>query len=154
MLRKLVVGLAAVVGIVATVIARQPSSFVMERSAAIEAPADLIYGHIENLRAWEAWSPFAKMDPEMKTAYEGPVAGVGAAMSWEGPEIGKDRMIISAVRPDQEVDIRLEFLAPMEATNRALFTLAPKGEATQVTWRMEGTNRFVGKAISLVVDMD
>jgi hypothetical protein len=140
--------------VLVAVIAMQPSSFSIERSAAIEAPPDIVYGHIENLRAMNAWSPWAKMDPQMKITYQGPEVGVGASSSWEGPESGKGRMTITAVKPNQEVDIKLEFMAPMEATNRALFTLAPSDGATRVTWRMEGTNGFVGKAFALAMNMD
>ena len=50
--------------------------------------------------------------------------------------------------------MRLEFTKPMKATNRALFMLAPVGDGTRITWRMEGTNNFVGKAASLVMNMD
>jgi hypothetical protein len=42
----------------------------------------------------------------------------------------------------------------MEATNRVVFTLAPTGVGTSVTWRLEGNNGFVGKFFSLFMDMD
>jgi hypothetical protein len=45
-------------------------------------------------------------------------------------------------------------LEPMAATNRVIFRLEPRGTATDVTWHMEGTNGFVGKAMSLVMSMD
>jgi Polyketide cyclase / dehydrase and lipid transport len=154
MLKKIALGLGAVVVILVAVVAMQPSSFTIERSAAIEAPADIVYGQIANLRAWEAWSPWARMDPQMKSSYAGPEAGVGAASSWEGPEAGKGRMTITAAAPDQEIDLQLEFLEPMQATNQVRFTLAPAGESTDVTWRMEGHNGFVGKAFALVMNMD
>ena len=140
--------------VLAAIVAMQPSSFSVERSAAIAAPADVVYDHIENLRAWEAWNPWAKLDPQMKSRYAGPEAGVGASSSWEGPNAGKGRMTITSVKPDREVEIKLEFMAPMEATDRALFTLTPAEGATRVTWRMEGRNGFVGKAFGLVMDMD
>ena len=50
--------------------------------------------------------------------------------------------------------MKLEMLTPMEATNHVVFTLAPTQGGTGVTWRMEGTNGFIGKAISLFMDMD
>jgi hypothetical protein len=34
------------------------------------------------------------------------------------------------------------------------FTLDPKGEATTVTWAMEGPMPFISKVICLFVDMD
>jgi hypothetical protein len=46
------------------------------------------------------------------------------------------------------------FMRPFEAHNVAEFTLEPKGEATTVTWAMQGPNLFVGKVMSVFVDMD
>lgn len=151
---KIAVALAVIVAGLALVVAMQPSSFAIERSTAIGAPADVVYDHVESLRVMDAWSPWPKMDPQMKITYEGPEAGVGARSSWEGPKIGKGRLRITAVRPDREVELELEMLAPMKATNRVLFTLAPADAATQVTWRMEGSNGFVGKALSLLMNSD
>jgi len=153
-LEKLALGVLAGVVLLAAVVLAQPSAFVVERSAAIEAPPELLYRHIENLRALDAWMPWSKMDPQLKTAYEGPEAGEGARSSWEGPQMGRGRLTITAVKPDREVEMRLEMLEPLAATNRVLFTLAPAGRATTVTWRMEGRNGFVGKAFGLFVDMD
>ena len=145
----LVLGVAAV-GFVAA----QPSAFVIERSAAIDASPELVYRHIASLRAMDAWSPWVKMDAQMKVTYEGPEAGVGARSSWEGPEMGKGRLTVTAVEPDREVEMKLEMLSPMQATNRIVFTLVPAQEGTRVTWRMEGTNGFVGKAMTLLMGMD
>jgi hypothetical protein len=152
--KRIALALGAVVGVLLVVVALQPSPFSIERSALIEAPAHVVYGHIQNLRAMDAWSPFAKMDPQMKIAYEGPEAGVGARSSWEGPQMGKGSLAVIGVKPDQEVEMTLEMLSPMPATNRILFTLAPQGQATRVTWRMEGSRNFVAKAIGLFVSME
>jgi hypothetical protein len=102
----------------------------------------------------DAWSPWAKMDPQMVTEYSGPESGIGARSAWEGPQMGRGRIAVTAAEPGRAVEMELEMLEPMRATNRILFTLAPADGATRVTWRMEGTNGFVGKAASLVVDME
>lgn len=152
--KKIALGLAAVLAVLIGVVALQPSSFTIERSAAIEAPAELVYAHIHDLRAMDAWSPWVKMDPEMQVRYEGPAAGVGARSAWEGPQMGAGRLTITAARPAREVEMQLEMLEPMQATNRVRFTLVPTGGATEVTWQMDGENGFVGKALGLVFDMD
>jgi len=79
---------------------------------------------------------------------------VGATCSWQGGKAGRGRMTIVGVQPDREIDLRLEFFEPMAATNRVTFTLVPAEDATRVTWSMEGTNGFVGKAAALVMNMD
>lgn len=154
MMKKIALGIAAAVAIATVVIALQPSAFVVERSVSIEAPAAHIYPRIASVRAMDEWSPWVKMDPQMKTVYDGPDTGVGSRSSWEGPQMGKGRVTVTAVEPVRTIEMKLEMLAPMEATNRVVFTLEPRGTATDVTWHMEGTNGFVGKAMSLVMDMD
>lgn len=154
MLKKIVLALGALIVVLLVVIALQPSTFVIERTTTIAAPADLVYPRIESLRAMSEWSPFARMDPQMKTTYEGAASGVGAVSSWQSEQVGDGRMTVIAVQPNQRVDIKLEFFRPLASTNRALFTLEPSGQATAVTWRMEGNNGFAGKAIGLLVDMD
>jgi len=154
MARKIALGLGAILAIAAVVVALQPAAFVVERAVTIAAPAAAIYGHIASVRAMDEWSPWTKMDPRMQTVYDGPESGVGSRSSWEGPQMGKGRVTVTAVQPDREIEMRLEMLAPMEATNRVLFTLSPVDRATSVTWHMEGRNGFVGKAFSLFGDMD
>ena len=154
MLKKIALGLGVVLAVLIIVIALQPSAFVIERSANINAPADILYAQIADLRAWEAWSPWAKMDPQMKSTFEGPASGVGAITSWEGPEAGKGRMEITAVKPNREIDIKLDFLAPMQATNRTVFSLTENNASTTVHWRMEGNNSFAGKGFALFMNMD
>jgi uncharacterized protein YndB with AHSA1/START domain len=154
MLKKIVLAVAVLVAVLVVVIALQPAEFAVERSVAIEAPADVVFALVQSPRAHDQWSPFYHMDPKQVNTYHGPEAGPGAVCEWEGGESGKGRMTVTAVKPNQEVDIRLDFEKPMQATNRALFELEPADGGTHVTWRLEGQNGFVGKAFSLVVDMD
>lgn len=154
MWKKILLGLAAALVVFAGVVAMQPSAFEVSRSARVEAPADVVYRHIESLRAMDVWSPYAHMDPQMKLAYDGPESGVGARSSWVGPQMGTGSLTVTRVVPDREVEMSLDMRTPMEAHNRILFTLAPKDGATEVTWRMQGRNGFVGKAIGLFVHMD
>jgi uncharacterized protein YndB with AHSA1/START domain len=154
MWKKIALGLAALAVLLLVAISLQPATFAVERSVTIDAPAGLVFGYIQSPRAHEAWSPFFAMDPEQTNRYEGPDAGVGASTAWEGGRAGKGRMTVTDVKPDREVTMRLEFQEPMEATNRAVFRLEPAGGGTTVTWRLDGEQTFVGKAFSLVTDMD
>jgi uncharacterized protein YndB with AHSA1/START domain len=151
-----IIALTLVVGLVLlpVLIALQPSSFAIERSATIQAPPDVLYRHIQSPSAMNQWSPFAKGDPQMTIHYDGPEAGVGASSSWDSAKMGKGRMTVSDVKPNREVGLKLEFISPMAATNRALFTLEPQGDVTRVTWRMEGHNGFLQKAVGLFLNMD
>jgi polyketide cyclase/dehydrase/lipid transport protein len=154
MFRRILLGLAAALLVFVGVVAMRPSSFEVSRSARVNAPADVVYRHIENLRAMDMWSPYAHMDPQLKLAYDGPESGVGARSSWVGPQMGTGSLTVTRAVRDREVEMSLDMLTPMEAHNRILFTLAPKDGATEVTWRMQGRSGFLGKAIGLFVNMD
>ena len=154
MVKKIVIALGVLVLILIAVIALQPAEFAIERETVIAAPAEVVFAHLESPKALDVWSPWMKMDPKMVVKHEGPESGVGATETWDGPEMGVGSLTVTAVKPNEEVELKLEFLKPMEATNRALFTLTPVGEGTRIAWRMEGTNNFAAKAASLVMDMD
>ena len=159
MLIKVLVGVAAavvlVVGALAVIVAVRPSAFRIERSATIAAPAPTVFAQVNDFHNWEAWSPWAKLDPAARNSFEGAPAGNGAAFSWAGnSKVGEGRMTIVESRPSELVRIKLEFLKPFEATNTAEFTFKPQGERTAVTWSMYGHNNFIGKAVGLFVNMD
>jgi Polyketide cyclase / dehydrase and lipid transport len=147
----LIVAVAAVLAYATT----KPDTFRVQRSASIKAPADKIFPLINDFHSWAAWSPYEKLDPELKRTYSGAPSGKGAVYAWEGNnKVGAGRMEIVDAPPPSKVAIKLDFLRPFEAHNTAEFTLAPAGDATTVTWAMDGQNLYVGKVMSIFVDMD
>jgi uncharacterized protein YndB with AHSA1/START domain len=155
MLMPILIGLAVLIALLIVIVAMRPSDFRVTRSAAIAAPPEQIFPHVNQLRNWEAWNPWGKLDPNCKLTYEGPPAGVGASYAWAGNlKVGEGRNTITESQPNQLVRFRLEFKKPMKATNTAEFTFQPDGDQTVVTWTMAGKNNFVGKVFGLVVDCD
>ena len=78
----ILLALAIVVILLIVFVAGQPDEFKLVREAKISAPREKIFPHVNDLRAWEAWSPWAKLDPNAKNSFDGPASGVGAAMAW------------------------------------------------------------------------
>jgi hypothetical protein len=155
MLINIVLGLAILVVVLVVIIAARPSDFRCARSGAISASREVVFEQVNDLHKWEAWSPWAKLDPKAKSTYTGPAAGVGAAFSWSGNNrVGEGKMTITESRSGELVRFRLEFLRPMKATNIAEFTFQSDRGQTNVTWTMTGKNNFVGKAFGLVVNCD
>jgi hypothetical protein len=154
MLKKILFALAATFVVLGIVVALQPPTFHIERSVTIAAPPPVPHALVNDFHAWSGWSPWEKLDPTMKRSYDGPVAGVGAKYAWAGnDDVGEGRMTIeqSSVR---QIAIRLEFIEPFAATNRATFAFEPVTEGTKVTWAMDGDKNFASKAFGLVMDMD
>ena len=137
------------------IIAGRPDEFVVSRSTIISAPPEKVFPHVNDLHAWEAWSPWAKMDTNAKNAYEGAASGVGAAMSWDGnKKVGAGRMTIIESAPSGLIRLKLEFLKPFRATNTAEFIFQPEGGQTIVTWSMSGRNNFFFKVFGLFMNCD
>jgi len=154
MLAKIAIGLAAVLGVLALVIATRPAAFRVQRTAVIAAPAGVVYAQLDDLHRWGAWNPFEKADPTTRLTFSGPERGVGSSYHFAGRRMGEGRMTIAEARPNELVGIRADFIKPMAATHRIDFTLAPVRGGTSLTWAMSGRNGFLGKAVSLFVGMD
>jgi uncharacterized protein YndB with AHSA1/START domain len=153
MVKKLLVALAVLVALLVVLIVTRPDSFSLERSATVSAPPAIVYGLVADFHQWEGWSPWAKLDPAMRTTYTG--AGVGATYAWEGNgDVGSGKMTFTDLEAPRRVAITLDFLTPIAATNRTELLLAPEGSGTKVTWRMTGKNGFLSKAAGLVMNMD
>jgi uncharacterized protein YndB with AHSA1/START domain len=91
----------------------------------------------------------------MKRTHSGAPSGKGAIYEWDGNnQVGKGRMEIIEATPPSKIVIKLDFMKPFEAHNTAEFTMQPAGDATNVTWAMHGPNLFVGKVMSIFIDMD
>jgi hypothetical protein len=90
MIKKLLLGLVAVIAIILVVASFQSDDMNVTRSATIAAPPDAVFKVVNDFRQWDAWSPWSKLDPQMKKSLEGPPEGVGAIYKWSGNnEVGE-----------------------------------------------------------------
>jgi uncharacterized protein YndB with AHSA1/START domain len=143
------------VAILVAYINSRPASFRVEREAHVDAPPEIVFGLINDFHQWEKWSPYDKLDPNMKKSFDGPEAGPGASYAWEGNDKARQgRMTILDSKPVESVSIKLEFIKPFVATNQTTFELVPTEYGTKVAWMMEGQNSFTGKAFSVFKGME
>lgn len=129
MRKKIIMGLAvagALIAALAVSVAMQPSEFRITRSLTISAAPSNVFAHVNDFHRWDAWSPWAKIDPAMKQTFEGAQSGTGDVYAWIGNnEVGEGRMTITESRPNEPIRIKLEFLKPIAAINTAEFTFTP-----------------------------
>jgi hypothetical protein len=154
MLKKIALGIALLVVAVLVFAATRPGTMHVERSATINAPVDEIFALVNDFKSWKDWSPWEKLDTAMVTRHSGAASGDGAIYEWEGnSDVGKGRMEI-VESTTSGINIKLDFLEPFEAHNMTLFTFAPQGDATTVTWAMDGPSPYISKLMGVFVDMD
>lgn len=150
-----VLGCVAAVIVLVIVIASRPTEFHVERSLTMSASPERVFAEVNDLHQWDAWSPWAKLDPNMKKGFEGPQAGAGAVYHWDGNgEVGAGNVTIAESQPHERIAIRLVMTRPFQCQNAVEFTFRPEGDRTTVTWGMDGRNNFISKAMGLVMNMD
>ena len=155
MIKKILAAVAIAIVLFLGYAATRPSQYRVARSASVNAPASVVYQQVSDFHRWEAWSPWEKLDSAMKKTFSGPESGKGAGYAWAGnAKVGEGKMAILDAEPDRRVEIRLEFIKPFAGVSQTVFAFAPKGEATEVTWAMAGTNNFVAKVFGVFMDLD
>ena len=153
MLKKILLVLVALIAVLVVVIALQPSDYRVERTTTIDAPVAAVFERVNDFQKWEAWSPWAELDPDAKLGFEGPQAGEGAIMTWAGDhKVGVGKMTLVESKPDEAVKIKVEFTEPFEGGTNSHFRFTPKGEQTEVAWAMHGQHGFMEKAFCLFMN--
>jgi hypothetical protein len=151
MLKKILITIVVLVAGFAGYVALQPPELHIERTATIAAPPSAIFPHVNELKAWDAWSPWAKLDPNAKATFEGPASGNGAVFAWSGnDEVGEGKMTILDSRPDEAIKIRTEFVKPFPGSSVSGFTFKPEGDKTVVTWDMQSEQPFLMRAMCII----
>lgn len=153
MIRKLLIGLIAVVVVLAVVGLILPRHVQVKRSIAIDRPASMVYAVVNSFALFPKWSPWQDLDPNMKQTTEGPREGVGARLVWKGNDkVGSGTQTITASTPNQSIASDLDFGEMGVA--KSLVTLAPEGTSTTVTWTVDvdmGANP-IGHYFGLTMD--
>ena len=86
MIKKIVIGLAVVLAVLAVVVAMQPADFQVVRRTTIAAPPAVVFAQLNDFRKWQAWSPWEKMDPNLQRTYSGRF--MAARLTWLTVVIG------------------------------------------------------------------
>jgi uncharacterized protein YndB with AHSA1/START domain len=155
MLKIIAIVIVVLIAGVLILAATKPDTFRVQRAASINAPPEKIFALINDFNRWGAWSPWEKKDPAMKRTFGAATSGKGAVYAWEGnKDVGQGRMEISESVPPSKIALNLDFVKPFEAHNLVEFTLEPKGDATNVTWSMQGATPYFAKIIHVFINMD
>ena len=114
----------------------------------VSSKSNKVFEQVNDFHKWEAWSPWAKLDPTAKYTFEGPSAGTGAIMKWSGNDaMGEGNITITESQPSDRIKLKLHFIKPYEDTSDTEFAFKAKGDQTVVTWTMTGERGYLAKAI-------
>lgn len=136
--KKILIGFLVFIALFAIVGAILPGKSHIERSTEINAPVDVVFNLVGTPKNWESWSPWHKMDPQMKITYTGPESGTGAAYAWDSEnwKVGKGKLTIGEYLPNQKIETIMNFMED-ESETKGGFTFAPSGNGTKVSWYVD-----------------
>jgi uncharacterized protein YndB with AHSA1/START domain len=155
MIKKILLGLVAIIVLMLIVAAFKSPDYRVERSRIIAAKPEVLFDYFNNHKKFNEWNPWVKMDPVAKNTYSGPEAGVGAVASWDGEIVGAGSATIIESKPGELIRERMDWKKPMEGTSAVDFTFKTEGDKTIVTWVMYGKNEgLLAKAMSLFMDCE
>lgn len=135
-IKNLLIGLLIFIAVFLLIGVALPSTTQLSESILINAPADMVFEEVNNLKQWENWSPWQKNDLSVIMHYEGPDLGVGSKMVWDSknPKVGKGSQEIIKSIPNRHIEIALSF-AGWDHTSQANWDFEEQdGNSTQVTW--------------------
>ena len=152
----ILMGIVVLIAALLAVASTRPGAFRYVRTGTIQAAPEVVFGHVNQFRRWQAWSPWDGLDPQMERTWSGPEAGVGAGYAWNSKsnKVGAGSMTITEATPGRLITIDLRFTRPFKAQNTTRFTFEAAGGSTTVTWSMEGKNNLFSKLFGLFVNMD
>ena len=153
-LKRLFLGLLAIVALLVVISLFLPSSAHVERSITIAAPQNTVFTLLNGFARMNDWSPWAELDPNTSYTYEGPDQGVGARMAWQSdhPQVGNGSQQITGSDSPQRVESHLDF-GP-QGTAEAFFDLSEGEGGTQVVWGFDTQFGFnpIGRYFGLKMD--
>lgn len=113
-----------------------PSEIKVKRSIEVAAPIDRVFEQVSDLRNWEKWAPWKRMDPTMVMTFSNPPVGQNAFYKWESQNkrIGTGTLTLSRVVTNEEILTSMDFGG--HSTGSSKFLFAHKGDMIEVTWSM------------------
>lgn len=130
------------------------NDYSVTRSVSIEKDKGEVHDFMKHFSNFDRWSPWSKMDPDMKVEISGNDGEKGATYYWKGNDkVGEGTMEITDIN-ENEIDILLTFKEPFEAESPTSYKLTDENGKTNVSWSMKGSMSYPWNFFMLFMDME
>ncbi len=122
-----------------------PSTIEFQRSRIIKADRAVVFGLVNEIKKWDMWSPWNKMDPDWQMEYFGPESGKGAGYIWESDKmsLGSGSLHITESYPVDSIIFKLYMHG--KDTSEAVFSFAEADSGVNVVWKMRAKVNFLSR---------
>ncbi len=119
------------------------NTFKVTRSRQIDAPANLVYNQIANLKNWEKWAPWKDKDSLIKFEYPGSTEKEGDYFRFTDSDGNRQKLTNLTLSPDTLV---VQTLSSNEQTQEYRWQITTEDKGVKVSWTVSGelalTQRF------------
>lgn len=143
-LKKIGIGLLALIVLIALIGLFLPSAVHVEESGEMNASPEVVYGQIADFNQWPNWSPWHEMDTAMVMTFSGEPLQVGHGYSWTSDEVGSGRMAFTELTPHSALKTEMFFMGDDQPAYSD-FKLEATEAGTRMTWSIDfdmGANPF------------
>jgi uncharacterized protein YndB with AHSA1/START domain len=137
--KRILIGLLLIITGLIAIAYLLPNQYGVTRSVSIQATPEKIYNLIAAPKEWKKWSVWNQRDPNMEMLFTGPEFGAGAAWDWKSKSQGDGGMKFTQAAINQAINYELHFDGMGKPSSGAI-VLVTEGNATKVTWSMNGTS--------------
>jgi hypothetical protein len=144
-LKKILIVLVVIVALAAIIGMFMPSDVHVARSMEMKSPPDAVYNQVADLKMWDNWMPWNKIDPNWERTFGAKTYGEGASYSWksEDSNVGAGSITITKAVPNESVETILHFEGQGDANGG--YKMEKTDAGTKFTWSMDmnmGSNPF------------
>ena len=144
-LKKILIVLVVIVAIAAIIGMFMSPNVHVERSLEMKASPDAVYNQVADLKNWDNWMPWNKLDPNWQRTFGEKTSGEGANYAWKSDksEVGQGSITITKAVPNEMVETNLHFEGQGDATGS--YKIEKTDAGTKMTWGLDmnmGGNPF------------
>lgn len=122
-LKKVLLGIAALVVIVLITALFVKKSYNVEREITINKPVPEVFAYIKQIKNQDHYNKWVMTDPSMKKEFKGTDATVGFIYAWDGnKDAGKGEQEIKKIDENKRIDMEIRFEKPMEGISQSYMT--------------------------------
>jgi len=156
-LKKIAIGLVALIAILLIVALFVKKDFNVEREIVINKPKKEVFDYIRFIKNQDNYSKWNMTDPNMKKTYRGTDGTPGFVYSWESDNknVGSGEQEIKNIKEGEIIEMKLRFKVPFENEDDAYMkTIEVSPMQTKVVWGFKGTMPYPMNLMALCMNMD
>ena len=131
-LQNLFFGIIAFIALMVVVSFFLPDKYSVEKSIRINAPIDLVFNQVNDLKNWENWSFFFTRDPNWETRMGTWTNGTNAEMKWRSNKIGNGKLTIIESIPNDKIQVHFNYRRRGDGEGTYMFREEDDGTTTVI----------------------